>query len=84
MSAAPDEGAARTPADLRYRRMVTALHARGPRPCGEVLAAALARLDPADRDAVLDLAEEIIRWSPQMIAALGARDFPRPPHVRVS
>jgi hypothetical protein len=69
---------------LRYRRLVEALHDRGPRPVAEVLSFALRRLGEADRRAVIDQIEAIIAWSPQAIWLLGADRFPAPPLLEVA
>jgi hypothetical protein len=64
---------------LNFRRLTTALHRRGVRPTAEVLVAALVRLQPQDRDAVLDLAERIVAFEPEVIARLDTREWPPAP-----
>jgi hypothetical protein len=69
---------------LRQIRLLEALHRRGPRPIGEILAAALIRLGPDDRAEIVDLAERIVAWSPDAIRALGASDYPAAPIYEVA
>jgi hypothetical protein len=69
---------------LPFQRLTERLHARGPRPCAEVLAEALRRLDQADCLAVLALAERIVAWPPGVIRYLGGDWYAPPPLLEVA
>jgi hypothetical protein len=69
---------------LPFQRLTEALHLRGPRPYAEVLVEALRRLDHADCLEVLDLAERIVAWPPDVIRYLGADRFAPPPLLEVA
>jgi hypothetical protein len=64
---------------FRFRRLTESLHRLGPRPFGEALRLALGRLDPADQPEVLAQIEKIASLPPDLLAALGGRDWPPPP-----
>jgi hypothetical protein len=68
---------------LAFQRLNEALHLRGPRCCGEVLAFALRRLDPADQLAMIDFADCIVAWPPAVIRYLGADRYAPPQLVLV-
>jgi hypothetical protein len=64
---------------LRYQRAVTRVHALGPRPVGELIRE-LTTEHNIDRETVLALLEQYAAGlSPEIVGAVGARDYPPPP-----
>jgi hypothetical protein len=71
-------------AHLRYRRLVEALHACGPRRVGEILGDELRRLALADCRAALAHAERVVAFRPEVIVAVGADRYPAAPIYEVA